>query len=167
MAKKGKELKCSAYIDNGKISIIDEDGMNYQVEISKMSEKVKFLNKLFKGIIFVGGTIFLSGIANYFYEYLSGQQFTIFMIASGMSAIGCLFTFLESDEVKTKMDIWIAEFNLAKNKLQNELLMLEKELVKHEKEIEEIRQSQSLDFIQNFKKEQTNIPKTLLKEINS
>lgn len=163
MAK--NEVKGDAYINGGRIVIIDENGTCYEDEIEKKDKEIQLLKNGIKGFLSLAGVVGVAAASNVFLKYFSQEQLLILTTGTIFSFMVAGLCFQEKQETERKRSAWVGEFNRVKLALQDKLLHLEKELVKHEKEIQEIRQAQELDFAQNFKKNGT-IPKTLLKEMN-
>ena len=152
-----------AYIDNGEIVLISDKGVDFKKEIEKIHKakdntKVGLYSFVFLSVVFL-----LNAVSQVFLNtYSSGQTF-FFVVASAI--MGLIVASISEELVKKNKAIEEInkEYNKSKCTLQKKVLELEKDLAKHEKEIEEIKCSQDLDFAQNFKKQERTIPKAMLK----
>ena len=152
----------NVYIENGEIILIDDKGVAYEKEIADQEKEI-FSDKVKANIFLIicFGCI-LSAASQVFFSFFSGGQIIAMVIAAVITGFISGSYFEGIGKEMKQLKAYVGEFNQNKCRFQNRILELEKELVKHEKEIAEIRCSQELDFAQNFKKQESKIPKSML-----
>lgn len=157
--KDGKMTKYRAFIDGGKIALIDQEGTNFSEEINSCHQNGRFLRYIFEGGCAVTSIVGILFFFNYFLPMVpENKLFSALLIV--ILATG--FILIPMHENKSVLKRITKEYNNAKYDLKEEILELEKVLAEHQAQIEAIKLKDGLDFAQNFKKRDSTVAKTLI-----
>ena len=135
-----------AFIDDGQIKIVQSDGLEYLIAISKQEKKLKFIKTGLK-ISIAALTIFiLTAFSPLFVSFISGWQIGFFVLCAIVSAflVGCFASDIAQNE--NYYDNLTNAYNLAKEELQPQVMQLQKELLKHNTELQQIEAQAKFNF---------------------
>lgn len=139
-----------AFIDNATIKIADQDGTEYIPYLAKQKKKISILTGLMFILVLMFFTFVLAASSHVFFSWFSDPQLKFFTSCAGFSFIASIVTFAIRSKEASSFLANSSEFNRAKLKLQSKIMELEKQIAKHNTEMQQIETQAKF----NFKKSQ-------------
>ena len=138
--------KYKVFIDQGQIKIIQFNGLEYALAIEKQKKKVDFTKKTVKVATLALVFFVLLSLSPLFSNIISGLQIMFFIFCSVVSAFIISVFAYDIDSVEKDYNHLVQEYNLAKEELQPEIMSLQKQLIKHNSEIQQLETQAKFSF---------------------
>jgi len=135
-----------AFIDNGQIKIIDNEGVSFEEAIAERLAKARKFRALSFAGLFATGLLLIATLSPIFYDVITTAQNWLFGIACVIVGISTIHFFDVWDTHQTDYSRVVSIFNNAKLELQGDILQLRKDLAQHESQIDGIRNQEKFNF---------------------
>ena len=138
--------KYKVFIDQGQIKIVKFDGLEYALAIEKQKNKVDFTKKTVRTATLALVFFLLLSFSPLFFNIISSLQIMFFIFCSVVSAFIINVFAFDIDSVEKDYNHLVQEYNLAKEELQPEIMSLQKQLIKHNSEIQQLETQAKFSF---------------------
>lgn len=147
--------KYKAFIDDGQIKIVQFDGMEYVPAIAKQKKKLSFIQNGAKASIAALVIFILTAFSPLFFNLISGWQIAFFVLCSIVSAFLIAIFVGDTASNENLYDNLVQEYNLAKQELQPEIMRLQKQLIQHNSELQQLDVQAKFSFKKPVTQEMT------------
>jgi hypothetical protein len=135
-----------AFIDSGIIKIADDNGTEYIPHLAKQQRKLKIMTVVLLLAISLVFTFFAAGSSHIFFNFFNETQTKFFNTCGFFSIVATVVSFIVRSKEESTYRANSSEFNRAKQKMQSKIMELEKQLVKHKSEIQQIETQAKFNF---------------------